>query len=61
MIARHRRVCAPRSCPPSSTPQRAAGRWRLFAAVNSPRPHGKQLIDPLLDLRRRRYGTSHGV
>ena len=24
-------------------------------------PHGKQLVDLLLDLRRRRYGTSHGV
>jgi hypothetical protein len=24
-------------------------------------PHGKQLIDLLLDLRRRRYGASHGV
>src|ERR671925_1966999 len=24
-------------------------------------PHGEQLVDPLLDLRRRRYGTSHGV
>ena len=24
-------------------------------------PHGEQLVDLLLDLRRRRYGTSHGV
>jgi hypothetical protein len=24
-------------------------------------PHGKQLVDLRLDLRRRRYGTSHGV
>jgi hypothetical protein len=24
-------------------------------------PHGQQLVDLLLDLHRRRYGTSHGV
>src|SRR5918994_844553 len=24
-------------------------------------PHGQQPVDPNLDLRRRRYGTSHGV
>jgi len=40
-----------------------SGFW--FGLAGLPRvlahPHGKQLIDLPLDLRRRRYGTSHGV
>jgi hypothetical protein len=43
--------------------------WRaLDEAINRQRlprvlthPHGEQLVYPSLDLRRRRYGTSHGV
>jgi hypothetical protein len=37
--------------PPAQTATRAGSRH----------PHGEQLVGPLLDLRRRRYGTSHGV